>query len=66
MGLLPFVMPKLERARGGGGRPDRRGDDREEQTMASVEAQEAGATQVLTAVADMQDEVAVETATDES
>ena len=66
MGLLPFVMPKLERARGGGGRPDRRGDDREEQTMASVEAQEAGATQVLTAVADMQDAVAVETATDES
>jgi hypothetical protein len=59
-------MPKLERARGGGGRPDRRGDDREEQTMASVEAQEAGATEVLTAVADMQDEVAVETATDES
>lgn len=69
MGLLPFVMPKLERARGGGGgggRSDRRGDDREEQTMASAEAQEAGATEVLTAVADMQDEVAVETAADES
>ena len=66
MGLLPFVMPKLERARGGGGRRDRRGEDREEQTMAAVEAQEAGATQVLTAVADMQDEVAVETDTEES
>ena len=65
MGLLPFVMPKLERARGGG-RPDRRGEDRDDQTMASVEAQEAGATEVLTAVADMQDEVAVETAADDS
>ena len=65
MGLLPFVMPKLERARGGG-RPDRRGEDREDQTMASVEAQEAGAAEVLTAVADMQDEVAVETAADDS
>ncbi len=44
MGLLPFVMPKLERARGGG-RPDRRRDEGEEQTMASAEAtqaQEAG------------------------
>lgn len=40
MGLLPFVMPKLERARGG--RPDRgsRGEDRDEQTMASAEAAE--------------------------
>ncbi|MEY4225506.1 MAG: hypothetical protein RL190_263 [Actinomycetota bacterium] len=37
MGLLPFVMPKLERARGGG-RPDRRRDDGDEQTMASAEA----------------------------
>ena len=64
MGLL-FVMPKLERARGGG-RPDRRGEDRDDQTMASIEAQEAGATEVLTAVADMQDEVAVETAADDS
>lgn len=36
MGLLPFVMPKLERARGG--RPDRRRDDGDEQTMASAEA----------------------------
>ena len=40
MGLLPFVMPKLERARGG--RPDRsRGEDRDEQTMATAEAAEA-------------------------
>lgn len=39
MGLLPFVMPKLERARGGG-RPDRRRDEGEEQTMASAEAAE--------------------------
>jgi small subunit ribosomal protein S18 len=36
MGLLPFVMPKLERARSG--RPDRRRDDGDEQTMASAEA----------------------------
>jgi small subunit ribosomal protein S18 len=43
MGLLPFVMPKLERARGG--RPDRsRGEDRDEQTMASAEAAEAAET----------------------
>lgn len=41
MGLLPFVMPKLERARGGG-RPDRRRDEGEEQTMASAEATMAG------------------------
>ncbi len=41
MGLLPFVMPKLERARGGG-RPDRRRDEGEEQTMASAEATLAG------------------------
>lgn len=40
MGLLPFVMPKLERARGGG-RPDRRRDEGEEQTMASAEATQA-------------------------
>ena len=41
MGLLPFVMPKLERARGG--RSDRggRGEDRDEQTMASAEASQA-------------------------
>ena len=37
MGLLPFVMPKLERARGGG-RSDRGREDRDEQTMASAEA----------------------------
>lgn len=41
MGLLPFVMPKLERARSGG-RPDRRRDEGEEQTMASAEATLAG------------------------
>lgn len=46
MGLLPFVMPKLERARGG--RPDRsRGEDRDEQTMASAEAAEAGTTTMV-------------------
>ena len=40
MGLLPFVMPKMERARGG--RSDRgRGEDRDEQTMASAEASQA-------------------------
>ena len=40
MGLLPFVMPKMERARGG--RSDRgRGEDRDEQTMASAEASHA-------------------------
>ena len=59
MGLLPFVMPKLERARGGG-RP--RNDDREEQTMAASEAQELAATEDLTAVAEMQDETATELA----
>ncbi len=37
MGLLPFVMPKFERARGGG-RSDRGREDRDEQTMASAEA----------------------------
>jgi len=42
MGLLPFVMPKLERARGGGGgRSDRGREDREEQTMASAEASQS-------------------------
>jgi small subunit ribosomal protein S18 len=40
MGLLPFVMPKLERARGGG---RSRRDDNEDQTMASAEAQQANA-----------------------
>ena len=59
MGLLPFVMPKLERARGGG-RP--RNDDREEQTMAAAEAQEVAATEDLTAIAEAQDETAVELA----
>ena len=59
MGLLPFVMPKLERARGGG-RP--RNDDREEQTMAAAEAQEIAATEDLTAIAEAQDETAVELA----
>jgi len=46
MGLLPFVMPKLERARGGG-RPDRRRDEGEEQTMASAEATQAEETVVV-------------------
>lgn len=59
MGLLPFVMPKLERARGGG-RP--RNDDREEQTMAAAEAQEIAAIEDLTAIAEAQDETAVELA----
>lgn len=59
MGLLPFVMPKLERARGGG-RP--RNDDREEQTMAAAEAQEIAATEDLTAIAEAQDETVVELA----
>ena len=58
MGLLPFVMPKLERARGG--RP--RHDDREEQTMAASEAQELAATEDLTAIEDLQDETATELA----
>ena len=42
MGLLPFVMPKLERARSGG-RSDRGREDRDEQTMASAEAEETKA-----------------------
>jgi small subunit ribosomal protein S18 len=60
MGLLPFVMPKLERARGGGGRS--RNEDREDQTMAAAEAQEIAATEDLTAIAEAQDETAVELA----
>lgn len=60
MGLLPFVMPKLERARGGGRSRDR--EDREDQTMASVEQLEVAATEDLTAVAEAQDETAVELA----
>ena len=60
MGLLPFVMPKLERARGGGRSRDR--EDREDQTMASIEQQEVAATEDLVAVAEAQDETAVELA----
>ena len=58
MGLLPFVMPKLERARGG--RP--RNDDREEQTMAASEAQELAAAADLAVVEELQDETAAELA----
>lgn len=45
MGLLPYVMPKLERTRGGGRDRDRdRGrDDREERTMEAAEAAETKA-----------------------
>ncbi len=61
MGLLPFVMPKLERARGGG-RPDRRRDEGDEQTMASAEATQAGVveeTAVAAVEAPAEDAVAV-------
>ena len=57
MGLLPFVMPKLERARGGG-RP--RNDDRDDQTMASAEAQ-ANAAAEQTADVAVVEETVVET-----
>ena len=57
MGLLPFVMPKLERARGGG-RP--RNDDRDDQTMASAEAQANAAAEQTTDVA-VVEETVVET-----
>ncbi len=40
MGLLPYVMPKLERTRGGGRDRDRGREDREERTMEAAEAAE--------------------------
>jgi small subunit ribosomal protein S18 len=76
MGLLPFVMPKLERARGGGrsDRGDRGRDDRDDKTMADTEASETQttdtaaaekATEAIAAIeaAEAQAEAAVETVT---
>lgn len=59
MGLLPFVMPKLERARGGG-RP--RNDDRDDQTMASAEAQANAAAAERSVEVEAPAEAVVETA----
>ena len=63
MGLLPFVMPKLERARGGG---RSRNDDREEQTMASAEAQAVTAVEEAVVAVEAAVEDVVETSADEA